>query len=283
MLFQRSVTLVTRRFLTDDEYRDYFFAMGQVRSAIARDLAEMAGGAVQMVIDIASGHGLYAMEVARALPQASVHATGLEADKRTFLETASLLSGSGLNRLPHLTADLIRRLPYVVCDVTTLPFRDGLFDVAANFLGLEDIRMTRKDEGVRMAIREASRVTKPGGIAEFAVQVFGDSPVDILSKEINESIGHGAVFLGPAIYEAMMDDSGLKIISRKRYSTEAVLTATQATEELRYACQETGKVYRGYGIKTKTFEDIWAEFGDRIETLGYALYTDILAMFSVKR
>lgn len=282
MVIRDALLPVSKRFLTDDEYRDYFYVLGNTRGAIAQEIAEMAGDGTMRILDIASGHGLFAMELARAVPSASICATGLRVDKKTFLDTRLLLARSGLRCLPHLTNDSTEKIQYVVSDMTTLPFRDDSFDAAANFLGLEDIRMTRKDGGVRRTISEAARVTKRRGIVEFAVQVFGDSPCDILSKEIMEKIGHGAIFLGPAIYKAMMEVAGLKVVAEKEHSTGCILAAKQAMEELRFSCQETSKVYGYYGVRTRQFEEIWEEFGDRIETHGYALYTDMLAIYSMK-
>jgi len=274
---------MTRRYLTDDEYRDHFFQLGNVRNAVARDLVDFSGGKAGRILDIASGHGLFGLEVSRAFPKAQVCATGLEMDKRTFVETRWALRSRGLRTLPHLSEKLLKNLCYVVTDVTKLPFTDESFDATVNLLGLEDVRMTKGEEGMRKAIKEAARVTKPGGVVEFAIQAFSGSPEDILAREIMEDIGHGAIFLGPAIYEAVMDDANLRVKTKKRYSTERVLTAPQAREELQYTCMDTSKVYGRYGVRTKTFEEIWEKFGERIEMHGYALYTDILAFFAVKK
>ena len=273
---------VSRRFLTDAEYRDYFFCMGNVRKEVAEDFGRAVTQKNGTVLDIASGHGLFAFELSKALPKAMILGTGLEADRRTFIQTKSLFRERGFSCLPHIDAASVEGIRYLLSDVTSLPFRDGVFDGAANFLGLEDVRMTRQDRGVREAIREASRVAKRGGIVQFAVQVFGDSPSDILSREITEFIGHGAVFLGPAVYQAMIEDAGLEVVSQRRHSTKALLTARQAMEELRYACEETSKTYKRYNVTTRSFDEVWAAFGSRIETHGYALYTDILAIFSRK-
>ncbi len=118
---------------------------------------------------------------------------------------------------------------------------------------------------------------------EFAIQAFSDAPEDMLAREMMEDMGHGAIFLGPAIYEAVMDDAGLRVKSRKRYSTERLLTAPQAMQELQYACMDTSKVYGRYGVRIKPFEEIWGKYRERIEMHGYALYTDILGIFAVKR
>jgi len=274
---------MTRRFLSDDEYRDYFLHLGNVRNQVARDLTELSRGKALSILDIASGHGLFALEVSKAFPESHVCATGLEMDKRTFIETSTALKTTGLRTHPHLSVQSLNNLCYMVTDVTCLPFKSGSFDATVNLLGLEDLRMTRGEDGMRKAIREAARVTKPGGIVQFAIQVFSDAPEDILAREIMADVGHGAIFLGPAIYEAVMDDAGLRVKSRKRYSTERVLTPHQAREELLYTCTDTAKTYGGYGVKTKDFDDIWEKYEERIEMHGYALYTDILGIFAIKR
>ncbi len=154
---------MTRRYLSDDEYRDYFFYLGNIRNEIAKDLVGFSGGKAESILDIASGHGLFALEVSRAFPKSLVCATGLEMDKRTFVETRWALNTRGLRTLPHLSDKSLKNLCYLVTDVTKLPFMDESFDAAVNLLGLEDVRMTRGEEGMRKAIHETARVTKPGG------------------------------------------------------------------------------------------------------------------------
>jgi len=44
----------------------------------------------------------------------------------------------------------------------SLEFKDGSFDHVVNFLGLEDIQMTRDRQGVEKAFKEAHRVLRPG-------------------------------------------------------------------------------------------------------------------------
>ena len=127
---------MTRRYLTDDEYRDYFFSLGNVRNIIAKDLIEIAGDKAERILDVASGHGLFALEVSRAFPKAHVCATGLEMDKRTFVETRWALKTKGLRTLPHLSDRCLRNLCYTVTDVTRLPFKDDSFDATVNLLGL---------------------------------------------------------------------------------------------------------------------------------------------------
>ena len=106
----------------------------------------------QRVLDIAGGTGDLAMAFA-----SKVGASGQVV--HTDINEAMLLEGR--NRL----LDVGVSLPTLVCDAEHLPFADAYFDVVTVAFGLRN--MTHKD----MALREMSRVLKPGGkllVLEFS-------------------------------------------------------------------------------------------------------------------
>lgn len=267
-----------RRFLTDYEYPTYFFELGGVRRAIATDLERKWGPGPRRILDVASGHGLFGLEVTHAFTEASVCLTGLPVDALTYRDVVQSVRARRSPSLSHLEPADAARTRYVVADVTRLPFADGAFDGAVNFLGLEDVHMLGGPEAVAQAIQEAARVTRPNGWIEIAVQVFGDNAEDRLAKQIMASVGHNALFLDLAAYEQTLAAAGVRAIDKKAYSTERLLTASQAREELRYACVETPRVYGRYGVKTNSFEAIWHRFEDDLRRYGYALYTDLVVL-----
>ena len=106
----------------------------------------------QRVLDIAGGTGDLAMAFA-----SKVGASGQVV--HTDINEAMLLEGR--NRL----LDAGVSVPTLVCDAEHLPFADAYFDVVTVAFGLRN--MTHKD----MALREMSRVLKPGGkllVLEFS-------------------------------------------------------------------------------------------------------------------
>ncbi len=272
-----------RQFLTDEEYRTYFFVLGGMRKALAEDLARTWGPGPRRILDIASGHGLFGLEVAHATPRAFICLTGLPVDRSTYREVVRSLKDGKLSSLPHLEPSDATRTGFLTADVAKLPFADGTFDGAVNFLGLEDVHMLGGPAAVTCAIREAARVTKVGGWVEVAFQVFGDNAGDALAKQVMASVGHKAIFLGPKAYEDALDRAGVQVLEKKGYSTGRLLTGSQAREELRYACEETMRIYGRYGVRTNPLQDVWNRFGEDIERHGYALYTDVLALVGRRR
>ena len=106
----------------------------------------------QRVLDIAGGTGDLAMAFA-----SKVGASGQVV--HTDINEAML--SEGRNRL----LDVGVSVPTLVCDAEHLPFADAYFDVVTVAFGLRN--MTHKD----MALREMSRVLKPGGkllVLEFS-------------------------------------------------------------------------------------------------------------------
>ncbi len=106
----------------------------------------------QRVLDIAGGTGDLAMAFAP-----KVGASGQVV--HTDINEAML--SEGRNRL----LDVGISVPTLVCDAEHLPFADAYFDVVTVAFGLRN--MTHKD----MALREMSRVLKPGGkllVLEFS-------------------------------------------------------------------------------------------------------------------
>ena len=106
----------------------------------------------QRVLDIAGGTGDLAMAFA---PKVGLGGQVVHTD----INEAMLLEGR--NRL----LDAGVSLPTLVCDAEHLPFANAYFDVVTAAFGLRN--MTHKD----MALREMSRVLKPGGkllVLEFS-------------------------------------------------------------------------------------------------------------------
>ena len=131
-------------FVSDEEYPAYFVKLEGIREKVAEEL-ELSGD----VLDIATGSAHYAMALARKHP--NIHVTAID--------NAGLKTG----RENVDEAGLSSRITLREMDATRLEFEDGSFDHVVNFLGLEDIHMTRGREGVEKAFKEAHRVLKPGG------------------------------------------------------------------------------------------------------------------------
>ena len=124
-------------------------ALGQTRlwRRAVRQAVDAKPG--QRVLDLAAGTGTSTQPF---------HAAGAETVSCDF--SLGMLQ-VGKRRLPHLT--------FAAGDATRLPFRDGVFDAVTISFGLRNVQDT---EG---ALREMSRVTRPGGrlvVCEFSHPTF---------------------------------------------------------------------------------------------------------------
>ena len=115
----------------------------------ATDVAALAGGdeSALRVLEIGSGPGELALEIAQRLPQAEV--LGVDLADAMIKLAAERAQGAGLDP----------RVRFEFADAATLPLADGSFDIAVSTLSLHHWA----DPGTVFA--ELGRVLRPGGVA----------------------------------------------------------------------------------------------------------------------
>ncbi|MFX1250957.1 MAG: class I SAM-dependent methyltransferase [Promethearchaeota archaeon] len=263
-------------FMTDAEYEECFMDFWGIRAKIATALIPYGLQSGVFVLDVPSGHGLLAYEVAKIIQKGEIHAIGLKND----LETFHRFSRSLKTKKEREPLNLIR---YHVMDATQLTFPIGKFDFIVNFLGLEDINMTKGVQGVKLSLAEFIRVLKQDGIIQLTLWLEGNEPDEVLAKEIHEFIGFNAIFYPKKFYVQELENLGVEILGEKWFYTQRKMTAVQAKEELYFACTETAKIFREYNIQTVSFEELWEKFGNQIETHGMAYYSDLCVLIGRKR
>ena len=260
------------QFMTNEEYERFFFDFEGIRGRIADALTPYGLKKAKWILDIPTGHGLLSHEVALLTKENHLIGVGLSNDINTFATTRSL---------PEFH-DTLKRVAYVECDSTTLGLVDDCLDLIVNFLGLEDIHMTRGERGVAETFSECARVLQPGGILQVAVCIEGDEPDEILSKEVIEFIGHGALFKQKDFYVDQFDRNGIQILEEQWQYSQKKLTAKQAQEELQFTCEQTPRIFRDFEVSCRPFTEVWAKFGERIEEIGLACYSDICMLIGEK-
>ena len=223
------------------------------------------------MLDVPAGHGFFAYEVAKLMGEGEVHAVGLPNDLRDFQEAFGGWGTPG-------EAGFERLIEYHVMDATRLTFPDGHFDLVVNFLGLEDINMTRGEDGVLSSLSEFVRVLRPGGTLLITIEQEGREPDEVLWWEVARCIGHNAVFHPVAFYTDHLAGLGVEVLEELACPTGRKLTSQQATEELRFTCEETPRHFGDYGVTTANLDDLWARFGERIDRHGMAYYSNLLAI-----
>ena len=261
-------------FMTDEEYEKCFIDFWGIRSKIAHVLLDYGLKSGSTVLDVPSGHGLLGYEIAKIIKKGEIHAVGLSNDLETFRQFSRWLKGP--------EKEYLNIMSYYVADATELPFQSGKFDFVVNFLGLEDINMTRGITGVRKSISEFVRVLKIDGIILITVCLEGNQPDQVLAKEIAKYMGINALFYSKDFYYDELQKSAVKIICEKWVHTHRKMTAAQAKEELQFACEEAPQIFEKYHVSAVPFDDLWQKFGERIKRYGMAYYSDLCILVGRK-
>ena len=239
-------------FVSDEEYPTYFVKLEGVREKAAAELC-LTGD----VLDIATGSAYYAMALTREHPD--IHVTAID------------IAGHETARENVDKAGLSSRITLREMDATNLEFTDGSFDHVANFLGLEDIHMTKGREGVEKAFKEAHRVLKPSGSFCFAAMPCDEAETPAQRKEIEVfSWICDATWLTRADYLSLISGSGLAFEYSKVFRTGKKLTVEQAREEIEFACENVPVIY---GRPARVFDKAWERFGDSITEHGLGHYS----------
>ena len=240
-------------FVSDEDYPTYFTKLEGMRETVAAELGDLAGD----VLDMATGSAYFAIALARKHPD--IHVTAIDING---LETARKNVNEG---------KLSDRITLREMDASSLEFKDGSFDHVVNFLGLEDIYMTRGCEGVEKAFKEAHRVLRPGGSFCFVAMPRDEAETPAQRNEIEVfSWICDATWLNRAEYMDMISGSGLAFEYSKVFRTGKKLTVEQAKEEIAFACENVPAIF---GRPARGFDEAWKRFGDSITEHGMGHYS----------
>jgi len=249
------LTPMSEVFVNDREYPTYFTTLGGLREKVAEALPFSQGS----VLDVATGSAYFAAAVAKVRPRVKI--TAIDIGK---LDTAKLVvekSGAA------------ERVTLVNMDAAKMDFPPSSFDHAVNFLGLEDVHMTRGRKGVEDTFKEVHRVLKPGGTFSFTVMPSdrAETPAQALEVEVFSYICD-ATWLKEAEYVRIAESRGLVVQSKRVFKTGKKLTLEQARQEIAYAAEN---VPRLYGRNARSFDDAWNRFNERIRQNGLGHYSRV--------
>jgi ubiquinone/menaquinone biosynthesis C-methylase UbiE len=256
-------------YFTDDEYQHAFFEFGSFRRCIAECVRKHALTDNYVIVDLLSGHGLLSAEMARLFPQSKIIGIGLGSDVDSFVQ---------LRRACKYPTAIWKKFQYLQCNATYLPIRSSSCDLIVNFLGLEDVLMTSGMEGLKKLFNEIGRITKPGALVQIALVEYGNTPEEILAKEIWQRIGLNAVFLSREEYCAFIENRGFQFQEEYVLNLQKKMTKKQAKEELEFACNDTPKTFSQFRVSTISFDELWKLFGSQIEEIGMAYWSTIRVM-----
>ena len=176
---------------------------------------------------------------------------------------------------------LSNRITLREMDASSLGFQAEIFDHVVNFLGLEDVHMTRGREGVEKAFKEAHRVLRPGGFFCFVAMPSDEAETHAQRNEIEVfSWICDATWLTRAEYMDLISGSGLALEYGKVFRTGKKLTVEQAKEEIVFACDNVPFIY---GRPACSFDEAWERFGDSITEHGMGHYSRLELFVTRKR
>ena len=260
---------VSFKYLTDLEYEEAFRNFGNIRKAIAKLVHSLIKGSADFILDIPAGHGYLTAEFAHLFPSSEFIALGLRNDLDSFVA----LRKSEL--FPQMTW---KRVSYIASDALMIPFSDGAFDLVINFLGLEDIQMTRGIAGVQGALSEMVRVLDEKGLLQISLVEYGDLPEEKIAKDVWAATGLNPIFETKEWYQQEVESLGLHLFKEKQFIFPKKMTASQAKEEIEFACNVSPSIFSEFGVSAASFDDLWSEFGKRIEAHGMAYWSRIRVM-----
>lgn len=252
-------------YLTDEEYRTYWFRLEGLRKNISESLGLKAG---MKILDVGAGWGLFAIEMAKQLKKGEV--VGIDIASDDIINARKLVKEAEVEDIVSIQE----------MDATELSFRDNHFDLATSFLGMRDIHMTRGKIGVKKAVEEMIRVVKPNGKIVLCVTPLEDMETEDQRIAVKlEGKIFGAASLSKKFYFDIFKENNVMLIETRVYFTNKKLTASQAKTELKEGIEIARRIYVK---KVPEFREVWDKYGKKIDAFGYGMYSKIVMVVAQK-
>ena len=220
------------------------------------------------VLDIAAGSAYFSLLLAKRNPD-------------SHITIVDIFDGSIKQAMKNIEkARLTDRINAIQMDASELDFTENEFDTVVNYLGLEDIHMTRGITGVKKTFQEVYKVLKQGG--SFYFVVMPRDQMDTIPQKLEADVFSwicGATWLDTDKYIEFTREAGFIFKHMQSYFTGKKLTVKQAKEEIEYACHN---VPINYGVKTKSFQETWEKFGSLFQEHGMGHYSKTV-LFEVEK
>ena len=261
-------------YFTDDEYQRVFFEFGDFRAKIVERLRTLTNLEEGIILDLLSGHSLLSAEVAKKFPNSIIIGTGLLNDIESYQRVKSS---------NQFQDGVWSKVQYIGCDVSTIPLKSESCDLIVNFLGLEDVNMTRGTSGIESVFQEVRRLLIPEGLLQISLVEYGESPAEALAKEIWETIGLNAVYLKRDEYLQILEPIGFEVVDEFVLNLGKKMTSEQAREELEFACNEAPRIFSGFRVSAIGIDELWNIFSERIEEFGVAYLSPVRILVLMKK
>lgn len=252
-------------YLTDAEYQSYWFRLEGMRKKIAENLVLKTE---MKILDVGTGWGFFALEMAKRIEEGEI--IGIDIVDEDIERARKLVKEDELENIIS-----IQRM-----DATKLSFPDNYFDFVTSFLGMRDIHMTRGRIGVKKAVEEMIRVVNPRGKIVLCVTPPEDMETEDQKLAVKlEGDIFGAKSMPKQFYIDIFEENNAILTETRVYLTNKKLTAGQAKIELEDGLAIARKIY---GIKVSSIREVWDNYGKRMETFGYGMYSKIVMLLALK-
>lgn len=252
-------------YLTDEEYRTYWFRLEGLRTKISESLGLYVG---MKILDVGTGYALFAIEMAKQIKMGEI--VGID------------IVNDGISNAKKLVkqAEVADIVSIVKMDAVKLSFSDDCFDVATSFLGMRDIYMTRGRKGVKKAVEEMTRVVKPGGRIVLCITPPEDMETEDQRIAVKlEGEIFGARSLPKKFYLDILKENKFVLGETRAYFTHKKMTFDQTKIEFKEGIEIAKKIY---GKRVPSFEEVWDKYGRKIGTSGYGMYSKIVMLVAQK-
>jgi ubiquinone/menaquinone biosynthesis C-methylase UbiE len=257
-------------FFSDEEYKNAFDQFGGIRKRIAEMVHKACNGRAGTILDVPAGHGYLAAEISPLFPSSRLLGVGLPSDVDTFVR---------LSESDVFPKKVWENVEYLCCDAVEMSLSESSCDLVVNFLGLEDIKMTRGEEGVVAALSEMCRVLNASGLLQVSLTEYGELREERIAQDVWRASGLNVEFAPREWYVEVLEGLGMTITREEVLTFPKKMTAQQAEEELRFACEMAPRTYASFGVSAVSFKELWSEFGDRIAEHGMAYWSRIRVIF----
>ena len=251
-------------YIPEKDYADYTVKLDGLRGRIV--------GALPMeqrmrVLDTATGSALFAIELAKRDPTLKIVA--IDASDRAIKTAERRIKEKWLDS--SVTA--------MKMDATRLDFQPSTFGLVTNFMGLDDIHMTRGAQGVRQAVHEVARVLKPRGYFCFTVipPEEAETPAQRLECE-TYSYACGATWLPAIKYQEFLRGAGFTLLKRETLYTGKKLQPAQAMQQIGSAIEKA----KTHDVEALPLDEVWKRFSAEIEKEGLGHCSRVVLMIARK-
>lgn len=251
-------------YIAEKEYPDYSSRLDGLRGRI---VASLPLEARMKILDVATGSANFAIELAKKDPSLKIVAIDVSDSMIRIADKSIRERWFDTN------------ITTMKMDATRLEFPVSSFGIATNFMGFDDVAMTRGEQGVRKAFHEVARILKPRGYFCFTVipPEEAETPAQKLETEVYTH-ACGAKWFPAIRYQEYLRGAGFTLIKRENFYTGKKLRPEQARREIAAAIEDAEK----HGVEVIPLDEVWKKYGYEIEKNGLGHCSRVVLMMARK-